>query len=65
MRYLLVVKSNGEQFVYNSEVDALGFFKKKFGGDLNWCLFRSLVTFCVTDFTFENDKFILKGEIDD
>lgn len=62
MRYLLVVKSNGEKFVYNSDVDALGFFKKKFGGDLNWFLLRSLVCTCISDFTFENDLFFFKGE---
>ncbi len=65
MRYLFIRKSNSEQFVYANEEEALIDFVKMFGRDLNWCLFRSLVTFCVTDFTFENDKFILKGEIDD
>lgn len=65
MRYLFIEKSNGKQFVYANEEEALIDFIKMFGRDLNWCVLRSLVGMCITDFTFENEKFILKGYKDD
>ena len=65
MRYSFIGKKSGKQFAYANETDALIDFKKMFGADLNWIILRSLVGMCVTDFTFENDNFILKGETDD
>ena len=65
MRYLFIVKSNGKQFVYANETEALIDFKEKFGGSNLSCVLRSLVGMCITDFTFENEKLILKGYKDD
>lgn len=62
MRYLFIVKSNGKQFVYENETEALIDFKQKFG---DRCLLRSLLCMCVSNFTFENEYFIFKGEKDD
>ena len=64
MRYLFIVKSNGKQFVYANETEALIDFKEKFGGSNLSCVLRSLVGMCITDFTFENEKIIFKGEED-
>ena len=61
MRYTFTYKSINRQHYYEDEYSALVSFKKMFGTGLNWLVLRSLVGMCVTDFTFENDKFILKG----
>lgn len=63
MRYTFIYKSSNKQFDYENELSALESLKRMFGADLNWLILRSLVCKCVTDFTFENEKFILKGEV--
>lgn len=64
MRFIFIYKPSNRRFDYENELSALESFKRMFGADLNWFVLRSLVGMCVTDFTFENDKFILKGEKD-
>lgn len=62
MRYTFIYKPSNKQFDYENELSALESLKRMFGSDLYWYVLRSLVGMCFTDFTFENDKFILKGE---
>lgn len=64
MRFIFTYKPSNTQFTYENELSALESFKRMFGADLNWIILRSLVGMCVSDFTFENDKYILKGEKD-
>lgn len=61
MRFIFTYKPSNTQFTYENELSALESFKRMFDADLNWFVLRSLVCMCITDFTFENDKFILKG----
>ena len=61
MRYTFIYKPSNRQHCYEDECSALMSFKQMFGADLNWLVLRSLVGMCVSDFSFENDKFILKG----
>lgn len=61
MRFTFIYKPSNRQHFYEDEYSALMSFKQMFGADLNWLVLRSLVGMCVTDFTFENEKFILKG----
>lgn len=65
MRYLFIVKSNGKQFVYADETDALTDFKEKFGASNLCCVLCSLIGMCITNFTFENENIIFKGYKDD
>ena len=65
MRFIFIYKPSNRQFDYENELSALESFKRMFGADLNWIVLRSLVGMCITNFTFENEKFILKGYKDD
>ena len=65
MRYSFIGKKSGKHYVYANEMDALLGFRIMFGTSLNCCILRFLVDSCCSDFTFENEYFILKGEKDD
>lgn len=65
MRYYFTGKIKGEQFVYLNVSDALIDFKRMFGDDINWLILRSLLCICVTEFTFENESFVLKAKLGD
>lgn len=64
MRYSFIGKKSGKQYVYANETDALLDFRVMFGTSLNSCILRFLVDSCCSDFIFENEYFILKGEKD-
>lgn len=63
MRYFVIEKSNGKQAVFANEEEAYTYidFCREFGVR---CLLRSLVLLCTTNFTFEDEKIIFKGEKD-
>ena len=61
MRFTFTYKPSNRQYCYEDECSAILGSKQMFDSDLNWHILRSLAGMCVTDFTFENDKFILKG----
>ena len=63
MRYLVIEKSNGKQAVFANEEKAHTYvdFCREF---VERCLLRSLLCLCNTDFTFEDEKIIFKGEKD-
>lgn len=64
MRYFVTEKSNGKQAVFANEDDVHAYvdFCREFG---ERCLLRCLIISCTTNFTFENEKIIFKGEKDD
>lgn len=64
MHYFVIEKSNGKQGVFANEEEAYTYidFCREFG---ERCLLRSLVLLCTTNFTFEDEKIIFKGEKDD
>lgn len=63
MRYSFIGKINGEQCLYLNISDALLDAKRMFGDDVDFYIIRSILCTCITEFTFENDSFILKARI--
>lgn len=63
MRYYFTGKISGEQFVYANVTDAILDSKRMFGEDVNFYIIRSLLCTCITEFTFENESFILKAKV--
>lgn len=63
MRYFVIEKSNGKQAVFANEEEAHTYvdFCREFG---ERCLLRSLIFLCTSNFTFEDEKIIFKGEKD-
>ena len=63
MRYFVIEKSDGKQAVFANDEDAYAYVDvcREFG---ERCLLRSLIFLCTSNFTFEDEKVIFKGEKD-
>ena len=63
MRYSVIEKSNGKQSVFSNVEEAHTYvdFCLEVG---ERCLLSALIFLCTSNFTFEDEKIILKGEKD-